>query len=240
MKIPSLSILKLPRAILFDYDGVLVASESIHLLAWKQLLMSLGLPEDLEIIQQSVGNTAPTILEALLNRHRPGWSKALYNLDDLAQRKNDFYLTLAPTHLQPYPGVREGLKWLRENNILTAVVSNAKGRELETTLRALQLTPLFDKTYSRDDVAPNKPDPAPYLLAARGFNAPLEQCIAIEDSPPGLEAALRAGIPTVAVCTNFPPETVRHPVPDRPELTPFRIESSIQGFFDWLRTLPRA
>lgn len=245
MPSPYQSLLKLPRAVLFDYDGVLVASEPIHLLAWKQLLISLGLPEDLETIQKSIGTTAPQILKALLDRHRPGWSsgtdlgKNEYNLDDLAQRKNDFYLDLAQTKLAIYPGVGEGLVWLRQNQVRIAVVSNAKGRELKTTLTLLKLTDFFNEIISRDDVSPNKPDPAPYLLGAQRFSLAPEQCIAVEDSPPGLEAALRAGVPTVAISTNFPSEALQHPVRDRLDLAPIRIESSIQGFFDWLKILPR-
>lgn len=228
--------LKRPRAILFDYDGVLVASEPIHLLAWTQLLISLSLPEDLETIRKNVGNTAPKILTALLDRHRPGWSKSEIHLDELAQRKNDFYLALAQTQLTTYPGVREGLAWLRDHQIRTALVSNAKGRELRTTLAALELTALFDEIISRDDVSPHKPDPAPYLLAARRLGLEITHCIAVEDSPPGLEAALRSGAPTVAISTNFPPEALLHPVPHQPDLTPIRTESSIQDFFDWLKT----
>ncbi|MEO7161710.1 MAG: HAD family phosphatase [Bdellovibrionia bacterium] len=240
MPIPSPSLVKLPYAVLFDYDGVLVASEPIHLLAWKQLLISLGLPEDLELIQKSIGKIAPKILETLLNLHRPGWSKADYNLDDLAKKKNDFYLALVEANLTAYPGVREGLIWLRQNKVRTAVVSNAKGRELRTTLNMLNLTDFFDEIISRDDVFPNKPDPTPYLLAAQRLGLEPGQCIALEDSPPGLEAALRAGIPTIAISTNFPPEILRQPVLEKPDLTPIRIDPNIQSFFDWLKTLPRS
>jgi beta-phosphoglucomutase len=240
MPIPSPSLIKLPSAVLFDYDGVLVASEPIHLLAWTQLLISLGLPEDLEIIQKSIGTIAPKILETLLDRHRPGWSKTEYNLDALAQKKNDFYLALVETKLAVYPGVRDGLIWLGQNQIRTAVVSNSKRRELRTTLTLLKITDFFDEIISRDDVFPNKPDPTPYLLAAQRLGLKPEQCIAVEDSPPGLEAALRAGVPTVAISTNFHPKILQHPVQDKQELTPIRIESNTQCFFDWLKTLPRS
>jgi beta-phosphoglucomutase-like phosphatase (HAD superfamily) len=117
-------------------------------------------------------------------------------------------------------------------------VSNAKARELETTLQHLGLTPLFDAIISRDAIQPNKPDPAPYIFGAKTLGVPIEDCIAIEDSPPGLEAALKSGIPTIAVCTTFGPETVRYPVKDRKDLTPFRIDPNIQAVFAWLKQLP--
>src|SRR4051794_32076989 len=102
--IPSHQI-KLPRAILFDYDGVLVASEPIHLSAWTQLLAELSLPNDIEMIQRGIGKTAPEIMSRLLDRYKPGWSKTEYDVHELAQRKNGFYLAMAQTALKVYPGV---------------------------------------------------------------------------------------------------------------------------------------
>jgi beta-phosphoglucomutase-like phosphatase (HAD superfamily) len=129
------------------------------------------------------------------------------------------------------------LIWLKQNKIQIAVVSNAKSRELKTTLETLKLTDFFDEIISRDDVPRFKPDPAPYLQAAQCFGLNPKQCFAVEDSPPGMEAALRAGVPTIAICTNFPSEDLQYPVPDRPDLQPARIESSIQDFFVWLQLL---
>src|SRR4051812_28462951 len=121
---------RLPKAILFDHDGVLVASEPLHWAAWEQLLSELGIPYNGAEMRMFIGKTAPEIIMALLNRYSPGWDPAKYNLTDLAKRKNDFYLAAARQELQAYPGVVEGLQWLRFKGIRTAVVSNAKRREL--------------------------------------------------------------------------------------------------------------
>jgi beta-phosphoglucomutase len=224
-----------PKAILFDYDGVLVSSEPIHLLAWRQLLAEMNLSQDLEFVQASIGKTAPQILAGLLDQYVPGWTPAQYDLQKLATRKNQFYLADALQRLQPYPGVREGLKWLKEQKIPVAVVSNARRLELESTLVQLQLTEYFAEIVSRDDVQNSKPDPTHYLFAAAALGVPITGCIAVEDSPTGLEAALLSGALTVAITTTFSKATVEQPIPGRPDLSPFRIEESMIDFFTWLR-----
>ena len=239
---PSCSaLLQRPDAVLFDYDGVLVASENIHLSAWMQLLAELGLPEDKKgkkIIQEGVGKTAPQVLADLLNQHQPNWSPDQYMIPDLVQRKNDFYVALAQKDLQTYPGVREGIEWLRSQNIATAIVSNGRRRDLLQTVKSLNLSPLFDEIVSRDDVPAFKPDPTPYLFAAATLGKDPSRCLAIEDSPTGLEAALLARIPVAAVTTNFPAETLATPVLGRPDLKPIWIGPSIRDFFTWLKSLP--
>ena len=76
-----------PRAVLFDYDGVLVASEPIHLSAWMQLLDELHLPRNLDLIKNLVGKTAPEILRQIFLTHRPEHKPSQDELQDLANRK---------------------------------------------------------------------------------------------------------------------------------------------------------
>lgn len=229
--------LKRPHAVLFDYDGVLVASETIHFLAWKQLLEGLKLPFDTDLLHQSIGKTAPQILAILLEKHRPGWDPLEFNIAELAQRKSELYLPLARSQLQPYPGVIELLEWLKSQGIPMAVVSNARSKELKATLKTLHLFPYFQEVVSREDVPAPKPDPTPYLFAAATLGVDPLSCLAIEDSPPGLEAALIAKIPAAAVLTTFLREALEHPVPGRPNLKPHWIGPSIQELGIWIRGL---
>lgn len=230
--------LRRPSAVLFDYDGVLVASEPIHLSAWMQLLDELGLPKDKQSIARLVGKTGPEILKTMLDLHRPGWDPTQYPLNELAYKKNNFYLEIARTELRPYPGVPQGLQWLKDHSISRAVVSNGKRREVETTLKALNLFHFFDEVITRDDVKAFKPDPTPYLLAAATLNVSIENCIAVEDSPTGMEAALMAKIPCAGILTNFNESTLKNPVPGRDDLRPTWIGTSMVHFFEWLQALP--
>lgn len=226
-----------PRAVLFDYDGVLVASEPIHLSAWMQLLDELHLPRNLDLIKNLVGKTAPEILRQIFLTHRPEHKPSQDELQDLANRKNEICIDSMEKQLVTFPGVFEGLEWLKQNGILTAVVSNGRRNELRKTMDHLKLTPYFNEIISRDDAQSAKPDPLPYLMGAASLGISIESCVALEDSPTGLEAALRAEIPAAAVLTSFKRSELETPVPGLPHLRPFWIGESIQDFFDWLKTL---
>jgi HAD superfamily hydrolase (TIGR01509 family) len=225
----------LPKAVLFDHDGVLVASEPLHWAAWEKLLFELGISYNGAEMRAYIGKTAPEIIIELLNRYMPGWDPAKYNPSELARRKNDYYLASAQTDLKLYPGVAEGLLWLRSKGVRTAVVSNAKRRELDASLKMLAIEPYFDAIVSRDDVSAPKPDPAPYLFAAAQLGLAPSDCMAVEDSPPGLEAGIRARVATVAVETNFTRTQLEKPVPGHPELGPEWIGPSMRDFFEWLK-----
>jgi beta-phosphoglucomutase len=232
-------LLKRPRAILFDYDGVLVASEPIHLSAWTQLLAELNLPNDTELILKSVGKTAPEILSRLLDRYKPGWNHAEYDVHALAQRKNLFYISLAEIRLKVYPGVKDGIAWLHTQNIGVAIVSNGRRREIDKTMKLLGLSDLVSEVVSRDDVIASKPDPMHYLFGAATLGVDPQDCLAVEDSPTGLESALLAKIPAAGILTNFPRNVLEAPVPGRPDLRPIWIGESMVEFFQWLKTLPK-
>lgn len=226
-----------PRAVLFDFDGVLVASEPIHISAWMQLLDELKLPKNLVSIQSLIGKTAPDILRRIFLAHRPEYTPTETELLNLAQRKNEIYIASMEKQLTTFPGVYEGLEWLKANQVKTAVVSNGRRNELIKTMTHLKLIPYFDEIISRDDARSAKPEPLPYLMGAASLGIDVSCCVAIEDSPTGLEAALRAEIPAAAVMTSFPREVLESPIPGLPHLRPFWIGESIQLFFDWLKTL---
>lgn len=230
--------LKRPKAILFDHDGVLVSSELLHFRAWQKLLKEMGLPWDKIEFHGMVGRPAPFIIAMLLDQFRPGWTKAEYDCDALALQKNDYYLEMATTELEPYDGVREGLEWAKKEGIHCAVVSNAKRRELTASMAKLKLEPYFKVIISRDDALRPKPDPAPFELAAFSLGVDIRDCVAIDDSPVGLESALLAGAVTASVKTNYSERELKTPVPGRPELHPVFIALDMRSFFDWLKSLP--
>lgn len=227
-----------PKAILFDHDGVLVTSEQLHFLAWQQLLKDMGLPWTEIRFEGMVGQPAPLILRALLDQFKPGWTSADFDIDALALKKNDYYLEYAKSQLGLYPGVREGLVWAKTLGIPCAVVSNAKRRELMASLTMLRMEEYFRVVLSRDDVVRPKPDPGPFEFAAMSLGVTPEECVAIDDSPTGLEGALLAGCVTASVTTNYPRSALELPVPGRPDLSPVWIGDTMEAFFSWLAALP--
>ncbi len=225
----------MPKAVLFDNDGTLVASEPLHWHAWGALMKELRIDYDPELIRAQVGQTAPVILGRLLDKYRPGWKPRDYNLSQLAVRKNDIYLEGLEGRLQSYPQTVECLKWLRAQGIRTGVVSNAKRREMMRAVTVTGLLPYLEVQVSRDDAPAAKPNPAPYLVAAAQLDIKPEDCLVMEDAPPGLESGLLAGMRCVGVTTNFSREILEAPVRDRPDLRPVAIVDSMAEFFEWLK-----
>lgn len=226
-----------PKAILFDNDGVLVSSEPLHLEAWQVLLPELGIPYDPADIHPFVGTTGPRVMAGILDKHRPGWKPEHFDIEALALKKNDIYLEFVRQKLSPAPGVVEGLKWLRSQGIRSAVVTNAKRREMESSLQVAGLWDYLDEKISRDDAGLAKPDPTPYLMATTSLGLLPRECIAIEDSPSGLEAALMAGAVGAAVTTTFTRAHLEAPVPGRPDLKPVWIGANMVEFFGVIREL---
>lgn len=238
MHLPPFAEWPLPKAILFDNDGVLVHSEPLHWRAWRELCeQKLGVPYDERIIRQMVGKTAPQILERILDTYQPYWRERPedYPLETLAKSKNQIYGKRARTQLRAFPGVREGLKQLQELGVGIAVVSNAKQEELELALTATELRPYVQFAISRDQVARPKPDPMMMDLACAQLGVTPQETWGIDDSPTGLQAMLLAGCTTLSVTNNFDRKQLAHPIPGRPDLRPVWIADSMAEFFDVVR-----
>lgn len=195
--------LTLPKAFLFDHDGVLVSSEDLHFMAWKKLFFDLRMDESKILLHELVGRSAPEILKYILDMQRPGWSTADFNLDQLAYQKNNYYLEFAKNSLAAYPGVIPSLKKIRALGIQTAIVSNAKRRELDYSMDRLGLRPLFDAHFSRDELPAPKPDFRAYLTAAKALGREPQECLGVEDSTTGLKALQNSGIGSIAILTNY-------------------------------------
>jgi HAD superfamily hydrolase (TIGR01509 family) len=225
------------KAVIFDHDGTLVRSEGLHQRAWEALISEL-LPDRasqeaaMRVVLRSVGLTAPEILSNILNSQ--GLHPSGVELEAYARRKNDVYLSLMGTHLQAYPGVEDGLKWLQQRGIRLAVVSNARGKELRAGLEAVGLTKYFEGIFGRDEVPRPKPYPESFLAAVTKLGLHPADCLVLEDSPTGLEAALRGGIPCAGVLTNFTRPELERPIPGEPDRSPIWIGEDARAFFKWL------
>jgi HAD superfamily hydrolase (TIGR01509 family) len=222
-----------PRAILFDHDGVLAASEVLHMLAWEKMLLEKGIPFRREDFHDQIGKTSPEILVTLAAKHKPHLRLSPDQIYEWTDLKNVYYRHLLQEGpgMAPYPGVPEGLAKMKQMGIQAAVVSNARRNELVAGLQATGLFPHFAAIVARDDVPAPKPDPGHFLAACHLIGVEPSQCIGIDDSPTGLQSSLLAKIPTATVTNSFPRKHLEQPVPGRPDLKPFRIFSSMEEFF---------
>ncbi|MHC4476067.1 MAG: HAD family hydrolase [Planctomycetota bacterium] len=199
------------QAVIFDFDGVVTDSEMLHLRAFNEILAKSGLeiPTE-EYYKEYLGFTDVECFETLVDKGR--LVLGADSIQDLVVQKNDVFEKLADNDAAIILGVPEFLDMLKQNNVPTAICSGALLAEIELILERANLRSFFEVIVSADDVTKGKPDPEGFLLTLRKLNdnrptAILPaQCIVIEDSHWGLEAARAAAMHTVAVTNSYAAE----------------------------------
>ncbi|MEX2420046.1 MAG: HAD family phosphatase [Acidimicrobiia bacterium] len=182
-----------PAAVIFDCDGVLVDSEPHSVAAWIDVLATLDHPAGVPEIEACTGfGFSPThdYLTAIapLPPKPDVWPLLLTALGRSFDRG-----------LGVFPDGIATLEACEAAGLPVAVASASPRGRLDLTLRAAGLEGRFAVSVSGDDVARGKPAPDCYLTAARGLEVEPADCVAIEDSGPGAEAAVAAGMRTIAI-----------------------------------------
>jgi HAD superfamily hydrolase (TIGR01509 family) len=109
-------------------------------------------------------------------------------------------------HLCPYNvGL---LKWAKQKNYPTGLATMSHRQQASKVLKLLDIDNYFNLIVTRDDVENGKPDPEIYLVVSEQLSIPPPECLVIEDSPSGIQAALNAGMHCIAVTNNFTRENV--------------------------------
>ncbi|MEZ0157454.1 HAD family hydrolase [Streptomyces althioticus] len=177
------------RALLFDNDGTLVSSLASVNRCWTRWAVEYGLTaEDFARIELH-GRPAAEIAADLLPAHVV--PQAVARIEDLEVED------VADGGVSLLPGTKEFLTGLPAER--WAVVTSATRRLAEARLGAAGILP---KTLvAADDITRGKPDPEPYLLAARMLGVDPADCVVFEDAPAGLQAGRAAGMTTVALAT---------------------------------------
>jgi HAD superfamily hydrolase (TIGR01509 family) len=182
------------KAVLFDMDGVLLDSETLHMEAAREVLSPYGveIPEDMR--EEFMGLSE---LEYWV-RVRENFPK-LPPPEALSEKKHDaFWEVIKRSRLTPFEGARETLSWLKGLGLKLAVVSSTPRKQVEYMLEKLGLRDLFDVVVGGDEVSEGKPSPQSYLLAAQRLGVRPIECIVIEDSKNGIVAGTRASMYVVA------------------------------------------
>ena len=187
------------RAVVFDWDGVVVDSSAHHERSWEILAAQRGLPLPADHFKRGFGKKNNVIIPDL------GWATEPAEVDALAHEKEEIYRSLVREKgIDPLPGVRELLTALRDKGIPCAIASSTERANLDLPLDLMGLREFFAVIVSGEEVVHGKPDPAVFLLAAERLGLAPSDCVVIEDALVGIEAAKRAGMPVIAVATTNP------------------------------------
>jgi beta-phosphoglucomutase len=195
------------RAVLFDCDGVIADDEPLHLRGFQEALAPLGITvSPSEYTERYLGFDDRGAFTEMLRDHGRAPDRA--EIDGLIARKAAWFrVALADAPI--YPGVVELVRQLA--GMPLAVASGALRHEVEIILARAGIREHFAVVVTAEDVAAGKPDPAPFLEALAALNAgavasPIApaDCLVIEDSLAGIEAAKRAGMRCLAVTNSYP------------------------------------
>jgi len=181
------------RAMIFDMDGTLVDSETVHFEAWKKTLASHGATNfPFKDFISYVGASNEKLADDYIQSG--GLEVAR---DRLVQEKQIIYLNMI-SGIRLLDGVEETIrKYFGKYRL--AVASSSDCVEIEKILNTVSLRSSFEQVVGGDMVSRKKPDPEIYLKTARLLSLTPQQCIAFEDSESGLTAAKDAGMFAVAV-----------------------------------------
>ncbi len=200
------------KAVFFNFNGVIINDEAIH----EKIIDRLMLDENLQLKRGEfreicLGRSDRTYITDLLKRR--GRYLAETYLDRLLAGKSSAYKAQIDTlqKLPIYTDLAEFVAKIRVAGLKMAVVSGAMRSDIELVLERAGLAAYFELIVAGDDLTASKPEPDGYLLAVELLNKkypdfdlqPIE-CLAVEDTFAGIEAAKKAGIQVAGVTHTYP------------------------------------
>lgn len=204
------------RAIFFDFNGVIIDDERLQLEAYREALGAEGITLTEEDYFGCLGMDDQTFVRAAFER--AGRPVSDDGLNALIERKTELHRELIKEELPLFPGVLTFIKNSARRYSL-GLVSMARRVEIDHVLKRAGLENAFAIAVSAEDVDVCKPDPACYVLALERLNEkrralnerPLspEECLVIEDSPPGIRSGRAAGMRTLGVTNTVTEEELR-------------------------------
>lgn len=185
------------KALIFDLDGTLANTETLHYRAWEKTLINNGVKQlTFETFMTYVGTSNEKIAGDYIETDRI--SK---NLDELVREKQLIYKDLIP-EIQLFRGAREIIGRYHATYRL-GIASSSHKEEIMLLLKSQQLNSYFDLVIGGDMVRRKKPDPEIYLQAQQTLGFAPQECIAFEDSEHGLNSAKNAGMYGVVIPNEF-------------------------------------
>ncbi len=218
-------------AVIFDLDGTLVQTESLKAESYAEAAAELraGGVVKADVVRaydMLIGRPRNEVAQSLLDQF--GLSEAAAAraaslgvgtpIDAYLAIRARFYDALirepGAIKRQEYPYATSLVRDLKRNGYRTALTTTSHRAAVTIVLDALGLSDEFDAIVTADDVVHSKPDPEIYRLAARDLGVAPANCLAIEDSEPGIQSAVAAGLQCVASVNDLTRESVHAAPPD--------------------------
>ncbi len=176
--------------VLLDVDGTLVDNSYFHTLAWWYACREHGIPAKMATIHRLIGMGGDQMVPALIGRDMP-------ELDEAHSRYYREHLDEVPV----LPGAAELIAELHRRGVTTAVATSGGADDLRVLLAKIPTSSLIDHVVTGDDVGSSKPAPDLAVVALRVAGAEPDSAVFVGDTRWDVEAAGRAGVPCVGVCS---------------------------------------
>jgi HAD superfamily hydrolase (TIGR01509 family) len=195
------------RALLFDMDGTMVDSMPAHARSWEAFTQRHGIDMPIaQVLEKTTGRTGVECIRVLMGEHVPD-DEALA----LVGEKESLYREFFATDFREVPGFRAFAAQAVARGLRLAVATAGDRDNIAFTLRRLMLATPPDAIVGGDEGIAGKPAPDLFLEAARRVTSTPAECIVFEDAPFGIEAARRAGMRAVAICTTHDADALAGP-----------------------------
>ncbi|MFL6694942.1 MAG: HAD family hydrolase [Ramlibacter sp.] len=184
-------------ALLFDMDGTMIDSMPAHARSWEVFTRRHGIQMPVgEVLRKTTGRTGVECIRVLLGEH----------IDDASARrligeKEALYREFFGADFREVPGFRDFAQQAKRRGLKLAVATAGDKDNIAFALERLKLADRPDAIVGGDEGIAGKPQPDLFLEGARRVRVPPAHCIVFEDAPFGIEAARRAGMRAVAICT---------------------------------------
>jgi HAD superfamily hydrolase (TIGR01509 family) len=184
------------KSIIFDMDGVIIDSESFQFEAFKRLFLELGVELSMKNYNW-VGKTSKENVKNIMQRYG-----IKGDLNELVQKRRQIYHEIIKNKIAPTPGTIQLIEKLSKRYKL-ALASSSSLASISIILKGLGIENIFDVVVSGEQVSKGKPNPEIFELTVQKMDILPEECIVLEDSQPGVEAAFNAGIKCVAIPNKY-------------------------------------
>ncbi len=187
------------KAIIFDKDGVLIETFDSYLQAYIKVLSKIGIKIIANDVAKRYGMKGPEIIKQIAQEK--GKNITDEQIQELTREKDRLYKKFSEKNMKLLPGAKKLLTYLKNKNYKIGIASSSTKELIEHMMKVTKIENYIDATVDGFEVKFSKPDPEIFLKCAEKLEMEPENCIVIEDSIHGINAAKRAGMKCVAVAT---------------------------------------